>query len=399
MTRWRASLSPILVIGVLVLRPVSASASARLSVTPELQLSDLYDDNLLLASKAGTADLVGQALFDLRINADSARTTASIEYGTTAQKYAFHPEFGAVFNTHSLALSGERLISRRTRASFQDSFFLGNGNTALIGSDTPWLSPQLAQAVLLGRRSLSNEFNFRLDYDVTSRWVFTSSFRQSFLSAAFGNSYMQGAGLDAAYRLTPALRVGGSYDFADFRFGNGAPSADTHFAGISVQWEASPGLLSNLSSGVIAGESAGLRPGYGGALAYANGRWTLRIAAAQTPGITAGLGSAGVNRTSSGRVRYSISESTYIAFGVGYYQFVGGGTNARLIGYGGGLTHRVAPWLAVYARYFAVRRIAGRVNPAILSTQPSVSVQTGPAASNSYLVGARVSFEALREAL
>jgi len=400
-----------------------ARPESLIKVTPILQVQQMYDDNIRSSAVNPEGDFITNALLGFQLDLLGGARNGSFKYETNAQMFASHPSLNNIGETNFINLNGQENLSPVSSVSLTDSFVMANNSTGLLnGAGAASLNSQVALAAINNTSTASNSFSVQYNRQLNERWSTSFTLEQEFFSSGSfgGDSFQQGGGFAAYYRLNPKTRVGMSYDFTDFRFSgtrsafrsSGTTSAfrfsgtrsatEDHFVQLFLEWNLTPELGFRGSGGGLLADTLDtggiqVKPG-GTATAYYNGeRWQLQLNASQTPGIT-GFGGGGITRSVSGEVTYDLYRHTSLFAGMSYYQFQGSREDTQFTSYGGGLNYQPTRWLTLFAQYADTRRSLNGSSVPLATGRGAFLAPGQQAVTNLYMVGASISFEAFRRA-
>jgi len=385
-----------------------------IKVTPILQLQQVYDDNIRSSPVNPEGDFITNTLLGFQLDLLGGARSGSFQYETNAQMFASHPSLNNIGETNFITLNGQEKLSPGSSVSLTDYALIANNSTgaALNGINGTAAgassNSQLALAAINNTNTASNFFNVQLNRQLNERWSTSFKLQQDFLTqtqvglsspGSFGeDSFQQGGGFAAHYRLNPKTRVGISYDFTDFRFSGARSAVEDHFVQLSLDWNLTPELGFGVSGGPLLTNtldtgSIQVKPGGTAAAYYTGERWQLQLNAGQSPGIP------GITRNVLGEITYNLDRHTSLFAGMNYYQFQASGEDSQFISYGGGLNYQPKRWLTLFAQY-AGTRWSQNGSSVPLATGSGAFLASGQqTVSNFYIVGARISFEAFRSAL
>src|SRR6266852_735571 len=372
-----------------------------IKVTPILQLQQVYDDNIRSSPVNPEGDFITNTLLGFQLDLRGGARSGSFQYETNAQMFASHPSLNNIGETNFITLNGQEILSPMSSVSLTDSFVMANNSTGLLnGTAAASLNSQVALAAINNTSTASNVFSVQVNRQLNERWSTSFTLEQEFFSSgSFGaDSFQQGGGFAAYYRLNPKTRVGMSYDFTDFRFSGARSAVEDHFVQLSLDWNLTPELGFGVSGGPLLTNtldtgSIQVKPGGTAAAYYTGERWQLQLNAGQSPGIP------GITRNVLGEITYNLDRHTSLFAGMNYYQFQASGEDSQFISYGGGLNYQPKRWLTLFAQY-AGTRWSQNGSSVPLATGSGAFLASGQqTVSNFYIVGARISFEAFRSAL
>ncbi len=382
-----------------------ARSESLIKVTPTLQIQQMYDDNIRSSPVNPEGDFITNSLLGFQLDLLGGARSGSFQYETNAQMFASHPSLNNIGETNFITLNGQENLSPVSNVSLVDSSIMANNSTGLFDGTTAASSnPQLALAAINHTSTANNLFNVRLDRQLNERWSTSFTLRQEFESQSSGSSggesFSQGGGFAAYYRLNPKTRVGTSYDFTDFRSSGASSAAEDHFVQLLLEWNLTPQLGFSGSGGAFLADSLDtgsiqVKPG-GSVTAYYTGeRWQLQLNAFQTPGIAA---FGGTFTRAWGKITYNLDRRTALFAGSSYYEFRGSGENTQFISYGGGLNYQPKRWLTLFAQYAGTRQsLSG--SSVSLATSSAFQSPGQQAVTNIYSIGVSIKFEAFRSAL
>jgi hypothetical protein len=391
---------------ILLTVPVRANAYTLLQFIPVIQLNQLYDDNINLASTNKKGDFISNLLLGFYLNWTGPERSGSFQYETIGELFLNYQKYDNFGQTHYFEMHDQEHLSDTTTVDLDNwfltgktprSFFVSGG--ALTAPQT--LNSQLALAILAKVDSLDDVADINIRHRWNEESAVSAELQEEYFATSQSTALETKVGLKEEYAPSPTLRGGLGYQFFDFRFSDAPSPVQAHFPQLEMHWEASHQLSFGGSAGPILfekpqGEGQEVKLGYDGSLGYETDRWDLSVRGGQGPGITPN-GGAGLTRSALSDIKYAWTRRFSLFTSMSYYELEGGGAPLQLLIYGAGISEQVTRSISVSVQYVAIREY-GSSGDGVTAAPAGPLIGTTTSA-NALILGATIPLEVFRKGL
>ncbi|MGH7812726.1 MAG: hypothetical protein ACREQI_01810 [Candidatus Binataceae bacterium] len=384
--------------------PPIARADNLLRFFPLLQGNFLYTDNVYLTPNNAQGDFDSNFAAGFYLDVSTPKRYATLEYSTFGSLFVSHSNLDRAGQAQFFRVTDQEQISPQTKVNLYEWFVRDSPTLMALtsGDRLPEFTPGFTEFLLANDHVIINTFNAVAAHSYSPRWSSVFGLEQETLAPRnSGTGTMQTAHANLLYHVNEAFAIGPGYRFIDRVYSSTAqPNSEVQWPVAYATWLPRKDLyLDGFVGPMVAYNTTGVSrtrvdPGGVISIRYSNRRFHATVSGGQEPGLTAGLGTGGIQRFGNGEISYGLTRRVTASANAGYMDAMPAGADARLIGYGAGLSTRSTRWLTLFVRYVGLRRTySGNFNPAVL---PSHLVIGREAVANYYVVGASVAFEAFR---
>jgi hypothetical protein len=318
-------------------RPLPADP---LVVTPQLSVSEEYNDNIFFTEDAED-DFITSITPGLTVQYQQPRFTAFLSATTSAQLFARHTSENDWANTQSgvlttsyratprLAFTLSDLVSR-VRATRTGTLPLAEAPPAGPGGAPPPAEPppSFEASTLLPRgEALSNVLTVQSSYALTRRWTGALMYSNglSSFSDPSGRNLSNTGGLQATYKWTPELVVNGGYSYTRFTLTDAADT-DNHTVTLGGAYTVAQSWSVNAIAGLYvnqpvqsgADEGTGVADSVGPVFSVTLAKTFehASVLAGVSQGVTTSAGVSGVSQTTAVFLQYQQQFTQNLSGGV-----------------------------------------------------------------------------------
>ncbi len=371
-------------LALVMLAAARRAGAVELSLWPQFELDEFYDNNVKLTPTNRKGDFVTAESFGATLEASTAARDFFLTYQTQLLEYVSYGGLDRFGKDHAANLRDAEYLTPATTLTISDSLLVGNAvsNGILTNGATP-IGTQLMQSLFYQSSTLSNDLSLDLSSRYSNSFTWTGNIHQYTFTTLSGSSassssnsglfFDQGGSVGGLWDLPERFAAGFICQFDDFRSNSSLPTTQTYWPQAKVEWgEGTPfsllaqvgPVVSDSSAGSIAtttssgtaattGEPAQTEVNVGYLVSgnYHNRRLAITASASQAPGFGAGFAGFATEQSYGLLASYKLSRRATAFVNGGYYTISGTGVSANVLTYTAGLTYRLNEYFMLSANY------------------------------------------------
>lgn len=371
--------------------------TAEATLYPYLEVAGVYNDNVRQQTGGnGRGDFIATQLLGATLETDAPAKHFTLNYSTLASQYVSDSSLDRTFQDHYVGATYYQRITPTLTLTSSESLLVGDAisSSMISGAQVP-ITPQLMQTLVFRSSSINSAFNTSLSYVTPRSWTINGQIQQMLFNSSSGSSFGQGTMLSADHPVTEEVKVGGQYNFTDFRFTSDYLPVESHWPQARLSISPSDQIEVLLRLGPIVFYSFGgstplvtrqsgwnINPGGLLTAQYAGENLRISLNGGQQPGLSDGLSGAALNRTTTLSLQRTLTRRLLAYLNVGFLDISSSGSDSQLLMYTIGTTYRYERNWYLTAQYQCSRNLYSGTSAATAGVPPNQQT-----VSNLLLVG------------